>query len=134
HSAILPKQPREKEEPKAFKGSKLGTGPYMMVAASGQRQDFDRNDNWWAVKTGFQKLPKPLRVSAIPPGAGDTAVAREINNEFDAGNVMQPGVFEAAHAKNPDIISWSAKGPSYGAPDACMYTLGLNTKYGPMAD
>jgi len=112
----------------------VGTGPYIMVAATGQRQDFDRNDNWWAAKSGFQKLPKPLRVSAIPPGAGDTAVAREINNEFDAGNIMQPGVFEAASAKNKDVISWSTKGPAWGAPDACMYTLGLNTKYGPMAD
>lgn len=134
HIPILPKHIWEKEKVGDFKGSKVGTGPYIMVAATGQRQDFDRNDNWWAAKSGFQKLPKPLRVSAIPPGAGDTAVAREINNEFDAGNIMQPGVFEAASAKNKDVISWSTKGPAWGAPDACMYTLGLNTKYGPMAD
>jgi len=47
---------------------------------------------------------------------------------------MQPGVFEAAHARNPNISSWSPQGPSWGAPDACLYTLGLNTRWGPMAD
>jgi peptide/nickel transport system substrate-binding protein len=57
-----------------------------------------------------------------------------INNEFDAGAIMQPGVFEAARARNPNIVSWNTQGPSWGAPDACLYTLGLNTRWGPTAD
>ena len=57
-----------------------------------------------------------------------------INNEFDAGAIMQPGVFEAARASNPNIVSWNTSGPSWGAPDACLYTLGLNTRWGPTAD
>jgi len=52
----------------------------------------------------------------------------------DVDVTMQPGVFVASRARNPDIRSWNDEGPSFGAPDACLYTLGLNTKWGPMAD
>ena len=97
-------------------------------------QLYDRNDKWWAAKTGFQALPKPLRVVYTEPGSADTSAARMINNEFDAGAIMQPGVFEAARARNPNIVSWNTSGPSWGAPDACLFTLGLNTHWGPMAD
>jgi len=140
HLPILPKHIWQGQDPATFtnydlaSGQPVGTGPYVLVDASGQSQIFDRNDHWWAAKTGFQQLPKPLRVVFAQPGAADTAAARMINNEFDVGAVMQPGVFEAAHARNPNIVSWNTTGPSWGAPDACMYTLGLNTRWGPMSD
>ncbi len=140
HIPILPKHIWQGQDATKFKnfdlakGWPVGTGPYKLVEATGQGQIFDRNDNWWAAKTGFQKLPKALRVAYVPSGNADTSVARMINNEFDCWLVMQPGVFETAHAKNPNIVSWNAQGPSWGAPDACLYTLGLNTQWGPMAD
>jgi peptide/nickel transport system substrate-binding protein len=140
HLPILPRHIWQGQDPATFTnfdlatGSPVGTGPYVLVDASGQAQLFDRNDKWWAAKTGFQALPKPLRVVFVPPGAADTAAARTINNEFDAAAIMQPGVFETAHARNPNVVSWNTSGPSWGAPDACLYTLGLNTKWGPMAD
>jgi peptide/nickel transport system substrate-binding protein len=140
HLPILPRHIWQGKDPATFTnfdltaGWPVGTGPYRLVDASGQAQVFDRNDNWWAAKTGFQPLPKPLRVVFMQPGTADTAAARMINNEFDVGAVMQPGVFEAAHARNPNIVSWNSEGPSWGAPDACLYTLGLNTRWGPMAD
>jgi peptide/nickel transport system substrate-binding protein len=140
HLPILPRHVWQGQDPATFSnfdlaaGWPVGTGPYMLVDASGQAQLYDRNDNWWAAKTGFQNLPKPLRVIFTQPGAADTSAARMINNEFDAGAIMQPGVFEAARARNPNIVSWNTSGPSWGAPDACLYTLGLNTRWGPMAD
>jgi peptide/nickel transport system substrate-binding protein len=140
HLPILPQHVWQGQDPATFTnfdlaaGWPVGTGPYKLVDASAQQQLYDRNDNWWAAKTGFQNLPKPLRVIFMQPGAADTAAARTINNEFDAGAVMQPGVFEAARARNPNIASWNTQGPSWGAPDACLYTLGLNTRWGPMAD
>jgi peptide/nickel transport system substrate-binding protein len=140
HLPILPRHIWQGQDPATFVNydlatrSPVGTGPYYLVDASGQAQIFDRNDNWWAAKVGFQNLPKPLRVVFMNPGAADTAAARMINNEFDAGAVMQPGVFEASRARNPNIVSWNTTGPSWGAPDACMYTLGLNTRWGPTAD
>jgi peptide/nickel transport system substrate-binding protein len=140
HLPILPRHTWQGQDPATYTnfdlatGSPVGTGPYVLVDASGQAQLFDRNDKWWAAKTGFQQLPKPLRVVYVPAGSADTAAARTINNEFDAAAIMQPGVFETAHARNPNVVSWNTSGPSWGAPDACLYTLGLNTKWGPMAD
>ena len=140
HLPILPKHIWQGKDPATFnnfdlsQGWPVGTGPYVLVDASGQSQLFDRNDKYWGAQTGFQPLPKPLRVVFVQPGSADTAASREINNDFDVGATMQPGVFEAAHARNPNIVSWNPEGPSYGAPDACLYTLGLNTRWGPMAD
>ena len=140
HLPILPKHVWEGQDPLEFpnydvdKGWPLGTGPYVATRADGQAQIFDRNDNWWAAKVGFKELPEPLRVAYIPPGSADTMVARMINNEFDTGSIMQPGVFVTAHNRNSNIISWDTDGPSYGAADACIYTLGVNTQYGPMSD
>ena len=140
HLPILPKHIWEGQDPLEFpnfdldKGWPVGTGPYVATRADSQGQIFDRNDNWWAAKVGFKELPEPLRVAYIPPGSADTMVARMINNEFDTGSIMQPGVFVTAHNRNKNIISWDTDGPSYGAADACMYTLGVNTQYGPMSD
>jgi peptide/nickel transport system substrate-binding protein len=140
HLPILPRHIWQGQDPATFTnfdlatGLPVGTGPYVLVDASGQAQLFDRNDKWWAAKTGFQQLPKPLRIVYTPAGSADTAAARTINNEFDAAAIMQPGVFETAHARNPNVVSWNTSGPSWGASDACLYTLGLNTKWGPMAD
>ena len=140
HLPILPKHIWEGEDPLTFpnfdldSGQPVGTGPYVATRADSQGQIFDRNDNWWAAKVGFKELPEPLRVAFIPPGSADTMVARMIQNEFDTGSIMQPGVFVTAHNRNKNIISWDTDGPSYGAADACMYTLGVNTQYGPMSD
>ena len=140
HLPILPKHVWEGQDPLEFPnfdiatGSPVGTGPYVAVRANSQAQIFDRNDNWWAAKVGFKELPEPLRIAFIPPGSADTMVARMINNEFDTGSIMQPGVFVTAHNRNNNIISWDTDGPSYGAADACIYTLGVNTQYGPLSD
>jgi peptide/nickel transport system substrate-binding protein len=137
---ILPRHIWHGQDPATFSnfdlsaGWPVGTGPYVLVDASGQAQMFDRNDNWWGARTGFQQLPRPLRVIFQQPGAVDTAAARLINNEFDIGAAMEPGVFEAAHARNPNIVSWNAQGPVWGSADACLYILGLNTRWGPTSD
>jgi ABC-type transport system substrate-binding protein len=131
---ILPKHIWQGQDPAIFSnfnpsaGWPVGTGPYSLVDASGQAQMFDRNDNWWGAMTGFQQLPRPLRVIFQQPGGADAAAASMINNEFDVGATMDPGVFEAARARNPNIVSWNAAGPVWGAADACVYILGLNTR------
>jgi len=138
--AILPKHIWETEDWTSFqnydaaKGLPVGTGPFKLVQATAQGQFFDRDDNWWGVKTGFQPASKVVRESFIPIGNGAAMEARMINNEVDVDITFQPGEFEAAIAQNPDLKTWNAQGPSWGAPDACLFTLGLNTKWGPMAD
>jgi peptide/nickel transport system substrate-binding protein len=115
-------------------GWPVGTGPFKLVEATAQGQFFDRDDNWWAVKSGFQKASAVTRIGYIPTGNPDATTARFINNEIDADITLQPGVFATAMAQNPKIQAWKATGPVWGAPDACMFTLGLNTQWGPMAD
>jgi len=138
--AILPKHIWEKEDWTTFqnydlaKGLPVGTGPFKLVEASAQGQFFDRDDNWWGVKTGFSKASKVTRQAFLPLGNGDATLAHMINNELDVDWTVQPGQFVAAIAQNPDLKSWNAQGPSWGAPDACLYTLGLNCQWGPMAD
>jgi peptide/nickel transport system substrate-binding protein len=116
------------------KGWPVGTGPFKLVEATAQGQFFDRDDNWWAVKSGFQQPSKITRIGYIPTGNADATTARFINNEIDADITLQPGVFTTATGQNPKIQTWNPQGPIWGAPDACLYTLGLNTKWGPMAD
>ena len=138
--AILPKHIWENEDWSTFQnydpasGLPVGTGPFKLVEASPQGQFFDRDDNWWGAKTGFSQPSKVLRQSFIPLGTGASMKARMINNEVDVDLTFQPGEFIAANAQNPDLRSWNAEGPSFGAADACLYTLGLNTRWGPMAD
>jgi len=137
---ILPKHIWEKEDWTAFqnydpeKGLPVGTGPFKLVQASPQGQFFDRDDNWWGVKTGFSQASKITRESFIPTGNGPATQARMINNEVDVDVTFQPGEFEASIAQNPELKSWNSQGPAWGVPDACLFTLGLNTKWGPMAD
>jgi len=138
--AILPKHIWENEDWSSFlaydpaRGLPVGTGPFKLVEATPQGQHFDRDDNWWGAKTGFSQPSKVTRESFLPFGTGAAMEARMINNEIDVDITFQPGEFVAATAQNPDLRSWNAEGPSFGAPDACLYTLGLNTKWGPMAD
>lgn len=138
--AILPKHIWENEDWTTFtnydpeRGLPVGTGPFKLVEAGPQGVFFDRDDNWWGVKTGFSPASKVTRQSFLPLGAGAAVFARMINNELDVDWTVQPGEFVAGMAQNPDLKSWNAEGPSWGAADACMYTLGLNTRWGPMAD
>jgi len=133
HIPILPKHVWEGKDPTTFKnfdaaqGWPLGTGPYAPVDASSQIQVFDRNDNWWGAKAGFQRLPKPLRVNHVAVGSTDTWIAMMVNNEIDVGHSMQPGQFVASKGRNPTVVTWNDAGPVWGAPDACLLTVGLNT-------
>jgi peptide/nickel transport system substrate-binding protein len=138
--AILPKHIWEDEDWTTFtnydpeRGLPVGTGPFKLVEAGPRGVFFDRDDNWWGAKTGFSQPSKVTRQAFLPLGSGAAVFARMINNELDVDWTVQPGEFVAGMAQNPDLKSWNSEGPSWGAPDACLYTLGLNTRWGPMAD
>ncbi len=140
HIPILPKHIWDGQDWTQFqnydlaKGWPVGTGPFKLVEASPQGQFFDRDDNWWGVKTGFQKPSKVKRQAFLPLGASAAQIAHMISNEVDVDITMQPGEFVAATSQNPELKTWNEQGPAWGAPDACLFTLGLNTKWGPMSD
>ena len=67
HQVILPAHIWADKDPKEFtnfdlaEGWPVGTGAYSLVSASAQQIVFDRRDDWWGAKTGFQDLPAPER-------------------------------------------------------------------------
>ena len=67
--AILPKHIWENEDWATFlnydpaQGLPVGTGPFKLVEVSARGQFFDRDDNWWGVKTGFSQASKITRRS-----------------------------------------------------------------------
>ncbi|HXF64078.1 MAG TPA: ABC transporter substrate-binding protein [Caldilineaceae bacterium] len=132
HQVILPKHIWGDKDPKTFTnfdlaaGWPVGTGPYKLVSSSAQQMVFDRRDDWWGVKVGFQDMPAPERVIVVPVGGDESMAQMLINDQVDSGHPLLPGSFKAAIERNPNIRSWNREGPIWGAPDGCGYNLVFN--------
>ena len=76
-------------------------------------------------------LPAPERIVGTNAASDEAYAQLYMTDKIDFGGfALQLGSFEAAKEKNPNVRSWNAEGPVYGAPDGCMYQLALNnTKY-----
>lgn len=135
--AFLPKHIWESQDPSGFsnfdldKGLPVGTGPFRLVKASAQQLVFDRREDWWASKTGFQPAPKVERLIRIPGGDQSALTRLFAQGEIDFGGALLKGDFDAARQRNPYLVSWNKTGPTWGTADACTYILGLNTKVSP---
>jgi peptide/nickel transport system substrate-binding protein len=132
HQVILPAHIWKDKDPKTFtnfdpaKGWPVGTGAYKLVSSTAQQQVFDRRDDWWGAKIGFQPLPAPQRIIVIPAAADESTAQLYIGNKLDSGNPLQPGTFRAAQQKNDKLRSWNKQGPVWGAPDGCGYVFIFN--------
>lgn len=130
---ILPKHIWEGEDITTFnnfdleRGLPMGTGPYRLVSSSPTQMIFDRRDDWWGAETGFRELPAPERIILTPHSGDDSMGQMLIADQVDAGRQIQKGTFEAGQRLNPNLRSWNAEGPAWGAPDACTYDLVFNT-------
>lgn len=130
---IVPKHIFEGKDVETFTNLNLGTGlpmgsgPYKLIMVTAQQAIYDRRDDWWGAKIGFQPLPEPERI-VVTTAASDQALAEQyMADKIDYGGfALQVGSFEAAKEKNPNVHSWYAQGPVYGAPDGCVYQLSLN--------
>lgn len=96
----------------------IGTGPYTFTSAASNRAIWDRNDNWWGAKTGFQDLPAPQRVIFLESGGEESRAQLIASNQLDASQNVTIGTFEAIKAQNPNVIAWYADYP-YSAADPC---------------
>lgn len=140
HAPTLPKHIWEGQDFGTFtnydleKGWPVGTGPYKLVLSSNQQEIFDRRDDWWGAKIGFQDLPAPKRVLLVPVSSDDAMGQMHIANQIDGGRQLQIGTFEAARAQNDKLASWNAEGPNWGAPDGCAYTMVFNQQRAPWND
>jgi peptide/nickel transport system substrate-binding protein len=140
HYPILPKHIWQGQDIKGFtnydlaKGLPMGTGAYKLVSSTTQQEVFDRDDNWWGAKTGFMPLPAPKRIVVVPVASDDAMGQLQIANQVDGGRQLLVGTFEASQAQNAKLHSWNTKGPVWGAPDGCDYSLVFNNLKAPWND
>jgi peptide/nickel transport system substrate-binding protein len=133
HFVIVPKHIFEGKDIETFtnldlgQGWPIGSGPYKVVLVTAQQIVYDRRDDWWGAKIGFQELPEPLRIISTNAASDEAYAQLYMTNKIDYGGfALQVGSFEAAREKNPKVRSWHNEGPAYGAPDGCVYQLALN--------
>jgi len=140
HYPILPAHIWKGQDIKGFtnydlaKGLPMGTGAYKLVSSTTQQEVFDRDDNWWGAKSGFQPLPAPKRIVIVPVASDDAMGQLQIANQVDGGRQLLVGTFEAAQAQNPKLSTWNTQGPVWGAPDGCDYSLVFNNLKAPWND
>ena len=140
HYPILPAHVWKGQDIKTFtnfdleKGLPVGTGAYKLVSSTENQEVFDRRDDWWGAKTGFMPLPAPKRIVVVPVASDDAMGQLQIASQVDGGRQLLVGTFEAAQAQNPKLHSWNEKGPVWGAPDGCDYSLVFNNLKKPWDD
>ena len=128
---VMPEHVWNGEDPATFTFSNpIGTGPYTFTSATTSRAIWDRNDNWWGAKTGFQDLPAPQRVVFLESGGEESRAQLMATNQMDAAQNVSVGTYEAIAAQNPNVIAWYSDYP-YAAADPCARQLEINTTIAP---
>ena len=108
----------------------IGTGPYTYTSGATNRMIWDRNDDWWGARTGFQDLPEPQRLIWLETGGEESRAQLMLTNQLDASQNVSIGTFEALTAQNPNIIAWYDDYP-FAWPDPCARQLEINTTVAP---
>ena len=131
---IMPEHVWDGQDPATFAfNPPIGTGPYTFTSATTNRAIWDRNDDWWGAKAGFQDLPEPQRVIFLESGGAESRAQLMATNQMDAAQNVSVGTFEAIRAQNPKIIAWYEDYP-YAAADPCARQLEINTTVAPWDD
>ena len=103
---IMPEHIWADQDPATFAFSDpIGTGPYTFTSATTNRAIWDRNDDWWGAKAGFQELPEPKRVIFLESGGAESRAQLMVTNQLDAAQNVSVGTYEAIAAQNPNVIA-----------------------------
>jgi peptide/nickel transport system substrate-binding protein len=137
---VVPQHIWDGEDPMTFTnfdlaaGLPVGTGPFALVKADASSLIFDLRDSWWAVDAGLaDALPQVERIIYVPATA-EAMPQLYATSQLDIGRNIQPGVFEAARAQNPNLTAWNAEGPVWGAPNGCAIAIRFNVQRAPFDD
>ncbi|MEO1550590.1 MAG: ABC transporter substrate-binding protein [Pseudomonadota bacterium] len=131
---IMPQHIWDGQDPATFAfNPPIGTGPYTFTSATTNRAIWDRNDNYWGAKTGFQDLPAPQRVIFLESGGAESRAQLMATNQLDAAQNVSVGTFEAIRAQNANVIAWYDDYP-YASADPCARQLEINTTVAPWTD
>ncbi len=132
----VPKHIWKDQNPRTFgffdiaKGWPVGTGPYKLVRSDAGSVIFDRRPNWWAVGAKMATMPVPERI-IYRPATADALPQLYANGDIDVGRSLLAGNFEAAKARNPNLLSWNTSGPVWGGADGCTLRLVFNNQKKP---
>jgi peptide/nickel transport system substrate-binding protein len=115
------------------KGWPVGTGPYRLTSVGPSAVTLTRNENWWAAKAGFAKLPAPKQVVYTDPGPEDSVVSGLESNKLDYAGEGVPTVagYLTAKKANGKLENWNG---SLGYVDPCPFSLTINTQQAPWND
>jgi peptide/nickel transport system substrate-binding protein len=122
---------KDVEDPTMFtfwdqaKGWPLTTGPYNYTYFTNMQKFLDRREDWWAVKTGFAKLPEVERVLVIPMVDDAKTTQLVIQNEIDSSHLNLSSI-RAAVEQNPAIITHTLRTKPFGYVDWWPQNIGFN--------
>ena len=111
----------------------IGSGPYVLNAASDDELVLERNPDWWGAKAGFADLPEPSKVLIHYYESNDDAIEALKGDKLDVGPEVSYSEFETITGQNPNVITWSDATP-IPWPGYCPRQLDFNTKVAPWSD
>jgi len=117
------------------KGLPIGTGPWKLVSSSPDQKVYERRDDWWAAKTGFQRLPKAKRVVILPRFEDAKKIQLHVANEVDATHDMFPANIPALLQRTNKVIFWTdGNKPPYGSVSPSPILFSFNNAREPFND
>ena len=137
---IVPKHIWEGKDPRSFanldvsRGWPVVSGPYRLVYTHSQKRIWDRRDDWWAARTGFQRLPRVERLIYLGDMEEPKAIQNLITDEIDTSLDLRPSNITTALGHNPNLTTWAGRGPPYGYVDWWPTCLGFNASAPPFND
>ena len=138
--AIVPKHIWESENAQTFtnfdleKGWPVVSGPYRIRLSVPEQKVWDRRDDWWASKIGFQELPKVERLIYLPFMEGSKRVQNLISNTMDLSLDLRPPNIKSILDRNPNVTTFSGRDLPHGYLDWWPVCLGFNVLEEPFND
>ena len=137
---IVPEHIWKDQDAKSFKNFDLAkgwpvvTGPYRMAISTPEQRVWDLRAEWWAAKTGFQRMPKVERIIYLNFGNEAKWVQQLLTNEIDSSVDLRPVNIESVLEENPNVSTWTGRKPPYGYLDWWPLSLGFNNQEEPFSD
>jgi peptide/nickel transport system substrate-binding protein len=116
------------------KGWPVVTGPYRIRLSVPEQRVWDRRDDWWASKIGFQDLPKVERLIYLPYMEGPKRVQNLISNTLDMSLDLRPPNIQSVLDANPNVTTFSGRELPHGYLDWWPICMGFNNLEAPFND
>jgi peptide/nickel transport system substrate-binding protein len=137
---IVPRHIWEGQDPGSFanldiaRGWPVVSGPYRMVYSHFQKRIWDRRDDWWAARIGFQRLPRVERIIYLGDMEEGKCVQHMITDEMDICNDLRPSNIRTAMIHNPRVTTWTGRKEPFGYVDWWPTCMGFNATEPPFDD